>query len=130
MSLELIKEYRIKPRTMYLDQLHELVKNDSTYEERLGFAKISSEPIILAEFRQSPGQVAVIDGRHRIVSKYRDHQQSIAAYVLPVELHLAVTTHPVYEKLFKIDWDLCCILSYMYGMSNSLSTTQKILLMK
>ena len=71
-----------------------------------------SVPIILAEM--NPNKYNVIDGHHRLEKAYRNGIESISAYKLPVDLHIAFfASHRSWrnQKKSLTALSLCCCLA-------------------
>lgn len=91
------------------------VKNQKISIEVLSHAYQNKTPIIIALYPPLSDLPLVIDGNHRILSRYLKRENSVKAYILEPKSHLQFTTHEIFRLLYTIHYNSTIIFQYVNG---------------
>jgi len=113
-----IRQNSLNARQLSLDSIYPIVDQSCINREHLDKARRNREPIIVALY---PAKVVrprlyVIDGNHRVVSKYEDGEPFITGYILGPELHLPAMLTESHRTLYKIHYNYFKIASFIGGI--------------
>lgn len=101
-----------------LNEIIHIVDQAGINNSHLGFALNNNAPIFMASYPPlvSKDKFLIIDGNHRVTSKYKNGQQTITAYWLEPEKHLRAMRNELDRILFKIHYNYYMIASYIGGV--------------
>lgn len=122
----------IKPTILPLEELfidakprhHELTR------DYLAVSLKNNAPIIAAWFPmvESRSHVVVIDGNHRVYSKYKAGQQQIPAYILNPNQHTEAMIGDIHRYLFAVFNNITWIFEYMAGYYDLDTAVQRMVM--
>jgi hypothetical protein len=110
---EIIKKYNIPKKEYKIDELLPLVTESNIVKSHLEKAIDNDKPIIIASCPATTAGICVIDGNHRVISKYNNKQNTIEGYLLEPEQHIAAMLLDIHRILYKIHNNIFEILKYM-----------------
>lgn len=101
-----------------LKEIIDIVDNAAINESHLGFALNNNAPIFIASYPplMAKEKFLIIDGNHRVTSKYKNGQETIHGYWLEPEKHLQTMRSELDRILFKIHCNYFMIVSYIGGI--------------
>ena len=102
----LILENQLKPEDIDLKGIIDQVRRNEIDQNYLPFALKNEQPIIVAYYPLCPQTKVVIDGNHRVLSKYDAGEQTIKAFDLFPHIHLQAMTSNLDRLLYKIHHNL------------------------
>lgn len=117
---DLIKKYQPPLDKFSLKKMIKFIDRECINESRLGFALNNNAPIIIASYPSmvTENKFLVIDGNHRVTSKYEDGQREIFGYILQPHQHLQAMVSENHRRLYKIHYNYYQIACYIGGLIN------------
>lgn len=112
----IIKKYNIMINKLDLSEIYTSVSEKKINKSHLNFASKNINPIIVGQFEPS-GKAVIIDGNHRVYSKYQNGDTEILAYLLSPKYQIQVMVGEIFKNLYKINSNLRYILEYVAGYS-------------
>lgn len=85
---KIIKKFNLALIKLSLNKIINVVDQRYINDSRLGFALNNNASIILASYPSlAKNKFLIIDGNHRVLSKYQDGQKNIQGYMLEPQHH-------------------------------------------
>ena len=114
---KMIKKYTPPLLEFSLKEIINLVDQRWINESHLSIALNNNAPIIMASYPPmvTKDKVLIIDGNHRVTSKYKDGQKKILGYMLEPQQHLKAMITEAHRRLYKIHANYYKIASYIGG---------------
>lgn len=111
---QITQKYDIPVSSFPIHQLLESIDPRHIKKEHLEYALKNTEPVIVVYF-QPLQTYLVIDGNHRVVSRFASGEDYIPAYILNSKQHIEAMTGNIYTTLYKIHWNISIIFGYIAG---------------
>ncbi|PKM47984.1 MAG: hypothetical protein CVV03_01075 [Firmicutes bacterium HGW-Firmicutes-8] len=101
-----------------LKEIVDIVDLKCINESHLGKALNNEAPIITASYPPltTKNKFLIIDGNHRVISKYEAGQTVIPGYLLSPDQHIQAMVRSVHRTLYKIHYNYFMIASYIGGV--------------
>ena len=101
-----------------LKEIVDIVDQRCINKSHLSKALNNHAPIIAASYPPltTKNKFLIIDGNHRVISKYEAGQTVIPGYLLSPDQHLQAMVRSVHRTLYKIHYNYFTIASYIGGI--------------
>ncbi|PKM47985.1 MAG: hypothetical protein CVV03_01080 [Firmicutes bacterium HGW-Firmicutes-8] len=101
-----------------LKEIVDIVDRRCINESHLSKALNNDAPIIAASYPplMTQNKFLIIDGNHRVISKYEAGQTVIPGYLLSPDQHIQAMVRSVHRTLYKIHYNYFMIASYIGGI--------------
>jgi hypothetical protein len=98
---EMIDKQGKKPQVFSVSSLYQShIPHKKIREDHLAYALENKEPIILVGFPMIPQQCIVVDGNHRISSRYHIGIEEVSGYLLYPDQHRKAMPMAFHQKLY------------------------------
>jgi len=101
-----------------LKEIVDMVDRRCINKSHLSKALNNEAPIIAASYPplMTQNKLLIIDGNHRVISKYEAGQTVIPGYLLSPDQHIQAMVRSVHRTLYKIHYNYFMIASYIGGI--------------
>lgn len=115
---KVIAKYEISLCRFALKEIISVVDHAGINKSHLEFARKNNSPIFIASYPpiKNKDKFLIIDGNHRVTSKYENGQETIPGYWLKPEQHIQAMRSELDRILFKIHSNYYMIASYLGGL--------------
>ena len=114
---KIIRQHNIPAQTLPINNLINNVVRNELNTDHLPIALKNKSPIIIVHFPVIPDSLIVVDGNHRVASKYYTKKDSIEGFIIPHSLHLLAMCSPIHRILYYIHHNLNWFSEYIAGYS-------------
>lgn len=125
--VEVINENKIKPRWFSVTKLMKVVDKEGINEFALDNAKGNKMPIIVGYFSQLNPSYIVLDGNHRVMSRYQRHKCFIKGYELLPQYLAKGLAGDIFKDLFFMHLNIYTVLTYIVGKISEKQLREQII---
>ncbi|MCB2310631.1 hypothetical protein LGL55_05780 [Clostridium tagluense] len=124
---KIINENKIKKRPFLLTGLIDVVDENGINKFALENASKNKKPIIVGYFPQLNPHYIVIDGNHRVMSRYQRHKKIIMGYEISPQYLAKGLAGEIFKNLFIMHLNMHAVLTYIVGEINEKQLNAKII---
>lgn len=125
--IKIIYEKKIKRRPFLVSKLIKTVDDEGIDVTALENAKRNKQPIIVGYFPQLQHHYIVLDGNHRVKSRYQRHKMFVMGYELSPEYVTKGLVVDIFKELFIMHLNMYAVLKYIGGYINEKQLKQQII---
>lgn len=111
------QKYKLPVKYLALGKIIKSVDQSCINKNRLDFSLTNNNPILIADYPPAANRpdYIIIDGNHRVTSKFRAGQKEIKGILMSPENHMQAMLGEFHRVLYKIHFNMYLIASYTGG---------------